>query len=143
MDYDVRVPLLRGLVRLLRPAKEDLLPRPELLDGMYIMVQCIVQCIVCLIDCSVQFSNHPCHSFTVFCFHRSQRSQNGRPTACICPASSLSKMYWVSKCLFPYNFFSTSSEHDIRDKFFIMLELQNVLNYDDIILVLCFLQVAV
>ena len=33
MEYEVQLALLRGLVRLLRPAKEDLLPRPELLDG--------------------------------------------------------------------------------------------------------------
>ena len=33
MDYEVQDPLLKGLVKLLRPAKEDLLNRPDILDG--------------------------------------------------------------------------------------------------------------
>ncbi|KAK2138580.1 hypothetical protein LSH36_2776g00005, partial [Paralvinella palmiformis] len=32
MDYEVQDPLLKGLVKLLRPAKEDLLNRPDILD---------------------------------------------------------------------------------------------------------------
>jgi hypothetical protein len=33
MSYDVRDALLRGLVKLLRPSKEDMLRRPELFEG--------------------------------------------------------------------------------------------------------------
>ena len=33
MEYEVKEALLWGLVKLLRPAKEDVLLRPEILDG--------------------------------------------------------------------------------------------------------------
>ena len=33
MSYDVRQNILRGLVRLLRPSKDDIDSRPEILDG--------------------------------------------------------------------------------------------------------------
>ena len=33
MEYEVKDNLLKGLVKLLRPAKEDLLRRPDILDG--------------------------------------------------------------------------------------------------------------
>ena len=32
MEYEVRDVLLKGLVKLLRPSKEDMLQRPEILD---------------------------------------------------------------------------------------------------------------
>ena len=35
MEYEVRDKLLRGVVKLLRPAKEDLLNRPDILDGEF------------------------------------------------------------------------------------------------------------
>lgn len=35
MDYEVSDSLLKGLVLLLRPAKEDLIRKPEILDGLY------------------------------------------------------------------------------------------------------------
>ena len=35
MEYDVQPKILSGLVRLLRPAKEDLLNRPEILEGTF------------------------------------------------------------------------------------------------------------
>ena len=34
MDYEVGESLLSGLVGLLRPAKEDIIQKPDLLDGM-------------------------------------------------------------------------------------------------------------
>ena len=33
MDYEVRDQLIAGIVRLLRPCKEDLVKRPEILQG--------------------------------------------------------------------------------------------------------------
>lgn len=35
MDYEVQSLILKGLVKLLRPAKEDLDDRPEFLEGMF------------------------------------------------------------------------------------------------------------
>ena len=35
MNYEVQDTLLRGLVRLLRPSKEDI-RRPDIMDGMYV-----------------------------------------------------------------------------------------------------------
>lgn len=37
MDYEVSDALLKGLVALLRPAKEDLIRKPEILDGINIL----------------------------------------------------------------------------------------------------------
>jgi len=38
MDYNVQSLLLQGLVKLLRPTKEDLINRPEILDGLCLVV---------------------------------------------------------------------------------------------------------
>lgn len=37
MEYEVSDSLLKGLVSLLRPAKEDLIKKPEILDGIKIL----------------------------------------------------------------------------------------------------------
>ena len=38
MSYDVRPRILRGLVKLLRPSKDDIDSRPEILDGKMLSV---------------------------------------------------------------------------------------------------------
>ena len=40
MDYEVGEQLLSGLVSLLRPAKEDIIAKPDLLDGDYEFLKC-------------------------------------------------------------------------------------------------------
>ena len=43
MNYEVRDVLLKGLVALLRPSKEELLGRPEILDGRNLAMTFTVQ----------------------------------------------------------------------------------------------------
>ena len=71
MASEVRVGLLKGLVRLLRPAKEDLLPRPELLDGMLqddLYINCFVSTLFFNFNGSVELpliiTNYVCLFFT-------------------------------------------------------------------------------
>ena len=44
MDYEVGESLLSGLVGLLRPAKEDIIQKPDLLDGNHIGLILLLSC---------------------------------------------------------------------------------------------------